>query len=155
VTIPSGLLTAPTTSAALTTPVIDGVTYSAANKRQVIWDVVAISGTALHSANLTIWTAPAAAIILRVILNITTQSTGASTLDIGYTASTATTSSDTLLDGVSGASVAMFDSGDAALDSAANTKAQLAASGKWITADEASGDSTALVGNIYIAYMLV
>ncbi len=153
VTVPSGLLTAP--GAVLVSPVINGVTYSSLSSRQTIWEVVAISGTALHAANLTIWTAPAAAIILRVMLDITTQSTGASTIDIGYTAATATTSSDTLLDGVSGASVALFDSGDAALDTQANTKAQKAASGKWITADEASGDSTALVGNVYIQYILV
>lgn len=143
------------TGKTLTTPVIDGVTYSAANDRQMIVEAVAISGTALQAANLTLWTAPAAAIILRVILDITTQSTGASTIDIGYTATTATTTSDTLLDGVSGASVATFDSMNAALDSGANAKAQLAASGKWITADSASGDTTALVGVVYIQYILV
>lgn len=143
------------TNKTLTAPIIDGVTYSTANDRQVITEAVAISGTALHAANLTLWTAPAAAIILRVILNITTQSTGASTIDIGYTATTATTTSDTLLDGVSGAAVANFDSMNAALDTGANAKAQVAASGKWITADEASGDTTALVGVVYIQYILV
>lgn len=136
-----------------------GTTYKeiptvASTQRKMITDVVAISGTALHSANLTIWTAPANAIVTRVILDITTQSTGASTIDIGYTATTATTSSDTFLDGVSGAAVAQFDSMNAALDSGANAKAQNAASGKWITADEASGDTTALVGNVYIQYFI-
>jgi hypothetical protein len=122
--------------------------------RMVKCDVVAISGTALQAANLTLWTAPADALILRVILDITTQSSGASTIDIGYTATSATTSSDTLLDGVSGAAVAVFDSGDAGLDTGANDMAQKAASGKWITADSASGDTTALVANVYIFYVL-
>lgn len=143
------------TGATLTTPVIDGVTYSAANDRQLITEVVSISGDALHAANLTLWTAPAAALILRVILNITTASTGASTIDIGYTATSATTSSDTLLDGVSGTPTALFDSMNAALDSGANAKAQLAASGKWITADEASGDTSGMVAVAYIQYVLV
>lgn len=141
--------------ASLTTPTIDGVTMSAANDRQIITEVVTISGDALHAANLTLWTAPAAALILRVILNVTTASTGASTIDIGYTATTATTSSDTLLDGVSGTPAAVFDSMNAALDSGANAKAQLAASGKWITADEASGDTTGMVAVAYIQYVLV
>lgn len=139
----------------LIAPTIDGVAYSTANDRQLICEVVAISGTALHAANLTLWTAPAAALIDRVVLDITTQSTGASTIDIGYTATTATTSSDTLLDGVSGASVAVFDSADPALDSGANAHAQKAAAAKWITADEASGDTTAMVANLYIWYWLV
>ena len=143
------------TGKTLTTPVIDGVTYSANNDRQIITEVVAISGTALQAANLTLWTAPAAAMILRVILDITTQSTSASTIDIGYTATTATTASDTLLDGVSGAAVAVFDSMNSLLDTATNAKAQKAASGKWITADSASGDTSAMVANLYIQYVLI
>lgn len=143
------------TGATLTTPTIDGVQQSAANDRQIITEVVSISGDALHAANLTLWTAPADALILRVILNITNVSTGASTIDIGYTATSATTTSDTLLDGVSGASLATFDSMNAALDSGANAKAQLAASGKWITADEASGDTSGMAAVAYIQYVLV
>lgn len=138
-----------------TTPVIDGVTYSANNNRQIITTVVPIVGSTVQVGTTTLWTAPAAAIIQRVILNITTQSLAASTLDIGYTATTATTSSDTLLDGVSGAAVALFDSMNAALDSGANAKAQLAASAKWITVTSASGDTSSLIGNVYIEYILV
>jgi hypothetical protein len=150
----SGVITG--TSAVLTTPVIDGVAQSALNDRQIITEVVAISGTALQAANLTLWTAPAAAIILRVMLDVTTVATGAATVDIGYTAASATTSSDTLLDGVDvNASIALFDSMNAALDSGANAKAQKAASAKWITADSASGDTTGMVANAYIQYILV
>jgi hypothetical protein len=123
--------------------------------RAIKCDVVAISGAALHAANLTLWTAPADAIILGLWLDVTTVATGAATVDIGYTATTATTSSDTLLDGVDvNAAVALFDSRNHALDSGANAKAQKAASGKWITADEASGDTTGLVANAYIFYVL-
>ena len=147
---------AASTSQALTTPVIDGVTYSALNERQIIVDVVPISGAALHAANLTLWTAPAAAIILRVLLDVTTVATGAATVDIGYTATTATTSSDTLLDGIdANAAIALFDSMNAALDTGANALAQKAASAKWITADEASGDTTGMVAVAYIFYILV
>ena len=123
--------------------------------RAIKCDVVAISGAALQAANLTLWTAPADAIILRVLLDVTTVATAACTVDIGYTATSATTSSDTLLDGVDvNAAVALFDSMNAALDSGANAKAQKAASGKWITADSASGDATGLVANAYIYYTL-
>lgn len=123
--------------------------------RAIKCDVVAISGAALQAANLTLWTAPADAIILRVLLDVTTVATAACTVDIGYTATTATTSSDTLLDGVDvNAAVALFDSMNAALDAGANAKAQKAASGKWITADSASGDATGLVANAYIFYVL-
>jgi hypothetical protein len=132
----------------------DGALYPL--DRMIKCDVVAISGTALQAANLTLWTAPAASIILRVLLDVTTVATGAATVDIGYTATTATTSSDTLLDGVDvNGAIALFDSMNAALDSGANAKAQKAASGKWITADSASGDTTGMVANAYIFYVLV
>jgi hypothetical protein len=124
--------------------------------RAIKCDVVAISGTALQAANLTLWTAPAASIILRLLLDVTTVATGAATVDIGYTATTATTSSDTLLDGVDvNGAIALFDSMNAALDSGANAKAQKAASAKWITADSASGDTTGMIANAYIFYVLV
>jgi hypothetical protein len=123
--------------------------------RAIKCDVVAISGAALQAANLTLWTAPADAIIMALWLDVTTVATGACTVDIGYTATTATTTSDTLLDGVDvNAAVALFDSRNHALDSGANAKAQKAASGKWITADSASGDATGLVANAYIFYVL-
>jgi hypothetical protein len=123
--------------------------------RAIKCDVVAISGAALQAANLTLWTAPADAIIMALWLDVTTVATGACTVDIGYTATTATTTSDTLLDGVDvNAAVALFDSRNHALDSGANAKAQKAASGKWITADSASGDATGLAANAYIFYVL-
>ena len=136
----------------------DGVALSAANDRQVITEVVAVNGTTLHAAAngiLNLWTAPAAALIQRLIIDITTVATAACTLDIGYHATTLTTS-DTLLDGIdANAAVAVFDSMNAALDSGANAKAQKAASGGFITIDEKTGDSTGMVANVYIQYILV
>lgn len=155
VTFPNSATVTLPTSSALTTPVIDGVAYSALNDRQVIVEAVSISGAALHAANLTLWTAPANAVVLRVVLDVTTVATGAATVDIGYTATTATTSSDTFLDGVDvNAAIALFDSMNAALDAGANAKAQKAASAKWITADEASGDTTGMVAVAYIFYVV-
>lgn len=115
----------------------------------------ALTGAALHSA-VQAWQNPEAGaiIILREWLDITTQSSGASTIDSGLTATSATTASDTLLDGVSGAAVALFDSGNAALDSGANANAQKLAAGKWITFKEASGDVTGLVATAYIEYVV-
>jgi len=143
------------TSAVLTTPVIDGVTYSALNDRQIITEAFAVSGAALHAAVLDAVTFPAAAIILRAFLNITTVATGACTIDVGYSATSAATS-DTLLDGVdANAATALFDSMNYALDSGANAKAQLAASGKFVTIDEKTGDSTGMVAVLYVQYVLV
>lgn len=142
------------TSATLTNPTINGTALSAGQTVSII-EKVALSGATIHAGVVTAKTFSAAAIILRVVLDITTQSAGASTLDIGYTAVSATTASDTLLDGVSGAAAAVFDSMNALLDSGANANAQKAASGKWITVKEASGDTTGLVGNLYIEYCLI
>jgi len=143
-----------TTSQTLTNPTINGTAF-ATGQAPILVEAVALSGTAIHSGTVTAKAFSAAALILRVIADITTVSTGASTLDVGYTATTATTSSDTLLDGVSAASLAVFDSMNAALDTGTNAKAQKAASGKWITVTEASGDATGLVGTLYIEYVLV
>jgi hypothetical protein len=143
------------TNKTLTTPVIDGVTYGATD-RQLRCAVYALSGAALHAAVVAAFTAPAACIIERVIMDITTASTGACTLDVGYTAVSATTTSDTLLDGIDvGTAIGFWDSMNAALDSGANALAQKAASGKWITVAEKTGDATGLVGNLYIYYTLV
>lgn len=115
---------------------------------------LALAGGAGSSGVFAAWQNPEGAriIVTRAILDITTQSSGASTLDVGVTATSATTSVDTLLDGVSGAAVAVFDSMDPALDSGANAHAQSLASGKWVTVAEATGDVTALVGTLRIEY---
>lgn len=138
----------------LTTPVIDGVTYSALNARQEITVAFAITGAALHAANLTALTLPADAVILRAVLDVTTKSTGAATVDVGYATASATTASSTLLSAVDvGTAAALFDSMNAALASGANAKAQKAATGKWITVHERA-DSTGMVATLYITFIL-
>lgn len=156
-TLSSPTLTSPSISggAIASGSTIGGVTVSGNNDREFVTDVVALSGATIHAGVVTAWTAPAAAQVLRVLCDVTTVATAACTLDIGYTASSATTSSDTFLDGIDvNAATALFDSMNAALDSGANAKAQKAASGKWITVAEASGNATGLVGNLYILYVL-
>lgn len=149
--------TAPQTLAnkTLTTPVINGV-QSARGQGVAVY---ALSGATIHAGTggvVAAFTAPAACIIERVIMDITTASTGACTLDVGYTAVSATTTSDTLLDGINvGTAIGFWDSMNAALDSGANALAQKAASGKWITVTEKTGDATGLVGNLYIYYTLI
>lgn len=44
---------------------------------------------------------------------------------------------------------------NAALDTGTNAFAQKAASGKWITMDEASGDVTGMVAKLYVTYILI
>lgn len=143
------------TNKTLTTPTIDGVVQSALNDRQIITEAYAFTGAALHAGVLAAVVFPANAAILRSMLDITTVATGACTVDVGYTAVSATTASDTLLDGVdANAAVALFDSMNAKLDSGNNALAQKAASGKWVTIKEASGDATGMVAVLYTQYIL-
>ena len=69
------------------------------------------------------------------------------------TAASATTSSDDAIDGLSGATAGTFDNIE---NQGTNGKSALkVAAGKWITASEASGDVTGLVGYAYIHYNLI
>lgn len=89
-------------------------------------------------------------VITRASLHIATQSTGASTLDIGTTAANATTSSDNLIDGLSAATAGAFDN---VTDIGTNGKSrQLLASGKWVNVAEATGDVNGLVATLRIEY---
>jgi len=114
--------------------------------------VKTLSGATIH-AGVDAWQNPEAGsiIITRVVIDRTTKSTGASSLDVGTTAVSATTASDNLLDGlVSSATEATEDNIN---DAGVNGKArQKLASAKWVTFKEASGDMTGLVGKAYIHY---
>lgn len=92
-------------------------------------------------------------IVNRVTIRTTTESTGACTLDVGTTATSATTLSDNLIDGLSVASAAgVFDNlGNAGTNG--KTRHTLAA-GKWVTASVASGASAGLVGSAFIEYFV-
>lgn len=114
--------------------------------------IKALGGVALQAGVLA-WQNPEATaiIITRVVLDRTTKSTGASTINIGTTAVSATTSSDNLIDGVdSGATEGVEDN---ISDAGTNGKArQKLAAAKWVTFTSASGDVTGLVANAYIHY---
>lgn len=122
--------------------------------------VVSLTGAAIHAGTggVVAWQNPEASsiLVLRAVLNLTTVATGACTLDVGVTGTSATTTSDTLLDGVdANAAIGVFDSMDPALDSGANAHAQLLASGKWVTIDEKTGDATGLVAKLYVQYVVI
>lgn len=91
-------------------------------------------------------------IVRRLLLDVTTQSTGACTVDAGTTATSATTSSDNLIDGKSVAAAGTFDNlGDAGTNGKAR---QRLASGKWVTGSVASGASAGLAGYAYVEYVV-
>lgn len=92
-------------------------------------------------------------IVTRAALRVTTASTGASTLDIGITATSATTSSDTLLDGISAAATGFFDSADGT-DNGTNGTAKpvLWAKDSYLTIAEASGNVDGLVATLYVYF---
>lgn len=138
----------------------DTATTSGARRKVTAVAVRSLTGAEIHagSGGVVAWanSEPVSIIIEKVILDLTTAATGACTLDIGVTETTATTTSDTLLDGIdANAAAAVFDSSNAALDSGANAKAQKLASAKWVTIDEKTGDATGLVANLYIYYTVI
>lgn len=102
------------------------------------------------------WANPEADSILitRTVLDVTTKATGACTIDVGTTATNATTSSDNLIDGLDvGTAAGVFDS---ITDKGTNGKSrQKLATGKWITGSMASGAAAGLVGYVYIHYNLI
>lgn len=126
--------------------------------KSVIMDTLTLTGSAIHGG-VQAWTNPEAGsiVITRAIVDVTTVATAAAKLDIGTTASSSTTASDNLLDGIdvhSGTGLLGIDDGDA--PGAGNGKhQQKLAAGKWVTVKEISGDATGLVGVLYIYYSLV
>lgn len=115
------------------------------------------------------WVAPAGGAIVVPTLcgfNVTALASGATCLvDIGYTAASAATLNDTLLDGViasSGGSTGLAsqvaNSTNALVDTGNENPALfLAAAGKWITisAQDSSSDLTGMVADLYVAYFLL
>lgn len=94
-----------------------------------------------------------AIIVTQVLLDVTTQTSGACTADVGMTATSATTSADNLIDGKSLATAGLFDNIE---DQGTNgTSRQKVAAGKWVTGSVASGASAGLVGFAYIHYYAI
>lgn len=85
--------------------------------------------------------------ILGAFLQITTQSSGASTLDIGIGAN-ATTSNDGLIDGLSAATAGLFTNAE---DAGTNGEvSMLWTTSTFLNVAEASGDVTALVAKLRV-----
>lgn len=95
----------------------------------------------------------AAIIVTRLLLDITTKTTGACTLDAGTTAASATTVSDNLIDGLDiNAATGQFDNlGNAGTNG--KTRQKLADDG-WVTGSMKTGAAAGLVGSVYIEYLV-
>lgn len=133
---------------------LGGTTVSTSNRVVKIAKVAL--GTTDTAGGIFAWSNPetVSIIVTRVILDVTTKTTGACTVDVGTTATSATTSSDNLIDGKDiNAATGVFDNIE---DQGTNgTSRQKLASGKWVTASVASGASAGLVGYAYIEYLLI
>lgn len=118
---------------------------------------VALTGGVDTGGGLGSWVNPESSniIIDTVQLNVTTVATAALSVDIGTTATNATTASDNLIDGADGhTATGVFDNNT---DKGANGKTrQLLAPGKWVTASMADATASAgFVGTMYIRYHTV
>jgi len=102
------------------------------------------------------WANPEASEILveHVALAVTTKATDACTVDVGTTATNATTPSDNLIDGQDiNAATGTFTN---AANGGTNGKAaQRLAAGKWVTASKATGASAGLKGTYEIYYRVL
>lgn len=115
-----------------------------------------LAGTADTGGGVLAWANPEDGdiVITRVVANITKKSTAASTINIGTTATNATTSSDNLIDGLdAGTDTITADNFD---NAGTNGKSlQKLATGKWITVSRASGAVAGLEGKLYVDYIVV
>lgn len=102
------------------------------------------------------WQNPEAGYILveHAVLNVTTKTTGACTIDVGTTAVSAATLSDTLIDGKDiNAAAGIFTNDESAGTNGKPFKRLV--SGKWVTGSVASGASAGLVGTYEIYYRVL
>jgi len=90
-------------------------------------------------------------IVDAILVDVTTVATVACTLDIGYTATSAATSSDTMIDGVDvNGATGVFNH---IVNNGGNGKGAVRmAKGKWITASKKTGAAAGLVGKWYLHY---
>lgn len=128
-------------------------TASAPHHRTASWVKFGVTGAVTSAGGLFAWRPEDQSrshYITRIGLDVTTASSGASTIDIG-TGATATTSNDTLIDGLSGAATGLFDNVENQGTNGVGMK-KLAA-GSYVTGSQATGDITGLVGNVVIEYI--
>ncbi len=118
----------------------------------------AVNGTTLHAAAngiLNLFTNPEAGNILitRATLAVTTVATGVATVDIGTNTTTLTTS-DNLIDGADvNTATGVFDN---TVSGGTNGKGgQVLATGKFVTIDEKTGDTTGMVATFVLEYFVL
>ena len=120
-------------------------------------DAARVAHVALVAANaMGNWQNPltVSVIVDEVVVRVATVATGACSVDVGSTATSATTSSDNLLDGLDvNAAAGLFRSTDDT-DNGTNgaAKGQVVAPGKWVTFTKASGSTTGLVATATVKY---
>ncbi len=116
-------------------------------------------GTVATGGGVLAWQNPhdSAIIITRLVLDVTTKTTAACTVDAG-SAANGTTSSDNLINGLDiGTAIGTFDN---VSDGGTNGKARqkLAAKGgaaDYLTVSQASGAIAGLVGYAYVTYIIL
>lgn len=129
-------------------PLVTGKSKEAVEMRK---DSITITGAAGSAGVFASWANDSGVDVYATgILNPSVVSTGAATIDIGATTVSATTVSDTGIDGYDAtASIAV----DTAFGTGTNGKLwNLVPAGKWITVAEASGDVNGFVGVLTIIY---
>lgn len=116
---------------------------------------VALNGTTIHGG-VQAWQNPEAGsiVVTEVVVVVSTVATAAGDLDVGTTATGATTASDNLIDGVDvHSATGAFDNNT---DKGSNGKTrQRLAAGKWVTfSDDGVGDVSGMVAAAYISYVI-
>lgn len=128
-----------------------GSTANTATDKGLRIERQALGAAGVAAGDILAWANPTGAsiIVTGLVLDVTTGSSGASTIDCGIAAN-GTTLSDILIDGVSGATAGALDHLKNAGTNGAG--AGKATSSQYVTCSEASGDTTGLVGYAYIYY---
>jgi len=130
------------------------ITATAAELNRSMKKVTGALATVDTGGGIFAWANPEAGAILvqHVVLNVTTKTTGACSIDVGTTATSATTSSDTLIDGKDIAAATGIFTNDESAGTNGKPFKRLA-SGKWVTGSMVAGGATAgLVGTYEIYY---
>lgn len=115
---------------------------------------VPLAGLADTAGGIGAWQNPERVTIIITRLTVVTSvvATAACTMDAGTTATSATTISDTLIDGLD-VNAALLPAADNYTDKGTNGKSrQSLASGKWVTFSTKTGAAADLVGTAFIEY---
>lgn len=122
-------------------------------QRVTKWVTLALTGAAVHAAAVGIVNPEATDVLVtEVVLDLTTHATAANgSIDVGYTATSISTASATIQDGIlvgSGVTVPVLYP--------TTTPKVYWPAGKWITvSDDGTADVTGMVAKLYISYILL